>query len=206
MTGSSGVRENGKRKSGILSDLLLTFMKIGAFTFGGGYAMISLMEDLCVERKRWITHDDMMNVIVIAESTPGPIAINCATFVGYRQGGYAGAVVATLGIVLPSFCILYAISMFFEDLLEITVVAHAFKGIAVAVGILIFDAGVSMVRRMRKKALPLAIAASSWTVMLLVTIFSWKLSSVTVMLVAAALSLAVFMTQKRHSGKAGETK
>lgn len=206
MMGSSGVRENGKRKSGILSDLLLTFMKIGAFTFGGGYAMISLLEDLCVERKRWITHDDMMNVIVIAESTPGPIAINCATFVGYRQGGYAGAVVATLGIVLPSFCILYAISMFFEDLLKITVVAHAFKGIAMAVGILIFDVGVTMVRRMLKKALPLAIAASSWTVMLLATIFSWELSSVTVMLVAAALSLAVFMAQKRHSEKAGGTK
>lgn len=203
---SSVVRENGKRKNRILSDLLLTFMKIGAFTFGGGYAMIALMEDLCVERMRWITHDDMMNVIVIAESTPGPIAINCATFVGYRQGGYAGAVTATLGIVLPSFCILYAISMFFENLLEITMVAHAFKGIAVAVGILIFDAGVTMARKMRKKALPLAIAASSWGVMLLVTIFSWKLSSVTVMLVAAALSLAVFMAQKRHSWKAGETK
>lgn len=203
---SSVVRENGKRKNRILSDLLLTFMKIGAFTFGGGYAMIALMEDLCVERMRWITHDDMMYVIVIAESTPGPIAINCATFVGYRQGGYAGAVTATLGIVLPSFCILYAISMFFENLLEITMVAHAFKGIAVAVGILIFDAGVTMARKMRKKALPLAIAASSWGVMLLVTIFSWKLSSVTVMLVAAALSLAVFMAQKRHSWKAGETK
>lgn len=203
---SSVVRENGKRKNRILSDLLLTFMKIGAFTFGGGYAMIALMEDLCVERMRWITHDDMMNVIVIAESTPGPIAINCATFVGYRQGGYAGAVTATLGIVLPSFCILYAISMFFENLLEITMVAHAFKGIAVAVGILIFDAGVTMARKMRKKALPLAIAASSWGVMLLVTIFSWKLSSVTAMLVAAALSLAVFVAQKRHSWKAGETK
>lgn len=66
----------------ILLDLFLTFLKIGAFTFGGGYAMISVIENVCVEKKQWITHDDMMNITVIAESTPGPVAINCATFVG----------------------------------------------------------------------------------------------------------------------------
>ena len=82
-------------------DLFLTFAKIGFFTFGGGYAMISLIEDSCVEKKQWITHDEMLNVTVIAESTPGPIAINCATFVGYKQKGLTGAVVATIGIVLP---------------------------------------------------------------------------------------------------------
>lgn len=90
------------KKPGILLRLLLVFMKVGFFTFGGGYAMISLIEHLCVEREGWITHDEMMNVVVIAESTPGPIAINCATFVGYRQAGLSGALAATLGIVLPS--------------------------------------------------------------------------------------------------------
>ena len=75
-------------RKNILLDLLLTFMKIGFFTFGGGYAMISMIENNCVEKKKWISHDDMMNVTVIAESTPGPIAINCATFVGYRQAGF----------------------------------------------------------------------------------------------------------------------
>ena len=82
----------------ILLDLLLTFMKIGFFTFGGGYAMIAMMEGICVERKKWITHDEMMNVTVIAESTPGPIAINCATFVGWQQAGFAGALAATFGV------------------------------------------------------------------------------------------------------------
>ena len=89
----------------ILLDLFLSFAKVGLFTFGGGYAMIALIENTCVEKKQWITHDEMMNITVIAESTPGPIAINCATYVGYKQKGFAGALAATIGMVLPSFCI-----------------------------------------------------------------------------------------------------
>ena len=100
-------------------DLFLTFAKIGLFTFGGGYAMIALIEDICVEKKQWITHDEMMNVTVIAESTPGPIAINCATYVGYKQKGLSGAVAATVGMVLPSFCIIFLISRFLDKFLEI---------------------------------------------------------------------------------------
>ena len=94
----------------ILIDLFLTFAKIGMFTFGGGYAMISLIENTCVENKKWITHDEMMTVTVIAESTPGPIAINCATYVGYKKGKLSGAIAATLGMVLPSFIIIFLIS------------------------------------------------------------------------------------------------
>ena len=104
----------------MLLDLFLTFAQIGLFTFGGGYAMISLIENACVERKHWITHDDMMNITVIAESTPGPIAVNCATFVGYRQKGLPGALAATLGLILPSFVIIYAVSVFLDSFLEIT--------------------------------------------------------------------------------------
>ncbi len=119
----------------IVLDLFLTFAKIGLFTFGGGYAMISLIENSCVEKKQWITHDEMMNVTVIAESTPGPIAINCATFVGYKQKGFTGAISATIGMVLPSFCIIFLISMFLDNFLEITWIAHAFMGIKIAVGL-----------------------------------------------------------------------
>ena len=141
----------------ILLDLFLTFAKIGLFTFGGGYAMISLIENSCVEKKRWITHDEMMNVTVIAESTPGPIAINCATFVGYKQKGLVGSIAATIGMVLPSFCIIFLISMFLDHFLEITWIAHAFMGIKIAVGILILDAAIKMIRKMQKKPIPLAI-------------------------------------------------
>ena len=83
-----------------ITDLFLTFAKIGLFTFGGGYAMIPLIEDNCVTRKQWISHDEMMNITVISESTPGPIAINCATYIGYKQKGIGGAVAATVGMAL----------------------------------------------------------------------------------------------------------
>lgn len=136
---------------GILIELFLIFAKIGLFTFGGGYAMISLIENNCVEKKKWITHDEMMNITVIAESTPGPIAINCATYVGYKKAGIIGAIISTLGIVLPSFAVIYLISMFLDNFLEITIIANAFKGIKIAVGFLILDAAITMIKKMPKK-------------------------------------------------------
>lgn len=190
----------------ILTDLFLTFAKIGLFTFGGGYAMISIIENICVEKKQWITHDDMMNVTVIAESTPGPIAINCATFVGYRQKGVIGALVATLGMVLPSFVIIYLISMFLDNFLEITLIANAFKGIKIAVGILILNAAVTMIKKMQKKVFPCVIMACSFAVMLLINIFAWDFSSISLILIAAAVSLAVFFIQGTPSKKGGSSK
>ena len=113
----------------LVLELFLTFLKIGLFTFGGGYAMISIIENNCVEQKKWITHDEMMNITVIAESTPGPIAINCATFVGYKIAGLFGAIAATLGVVIPSFVIIFLISTFLDIFLEIPVIANACMGI-----------------------------------------------------------------------------
>ena len=187
----------------LLFDLFLTFAKIGLFTFGGGYAMISLIEDSCVEKKRWITHDEMMNVTVIAESTPGPIAINCATYVGYRQKGLSGAAVATVGMVLPSFCIIYLISMFLDNFLEW--ITHAFMGIRIAVGILILDAGIRMIRKMQKKPLMQAIMACAFVAMLLTDLFALRISSIALMLFAAAVSLSVFLI-KQGKGKEAEGK
>lgn len=176
----------------ILFDLFLTFAKIGAFTFGGGYAMISIIENNCVERKKWITHDEMLDVAVIAESTPGPIAINCATFVGYKQAGFWGALAATLGVVLPSFGIIFLISVFLDNFLEITIIANAFKGIKIAVGLLILDVAVSMIKKMKKKPLPIIIMTASGLVMLLINIFSWSFSSVFIMLAAAIVGVSAF--------------
>ena len=181
----------------LLLDLFLSFARIGLFTFGGGYAMISLIEHTCVEKKRWITHDEMMNITVIAESTPGPIAINCATFVGYKQKGLAGAVAATTGIVLPSFCIIFVISMFLEHFLEIAWIAHAFMGIKIAVGILIIDAAVKMIGKMQKKPMPLTIMSCAFLAALLSDILAVQLSSITLLLIAAVISLAVFSVKQR---------
>jgi len=177
----------------LLLDLLLTFMKIGAFTFGGGYAMISIIENNCVEQKRWISHEEMMTITVIAESTPGPIAINCATFVGYRQAGFIGAVMATLGIVTPSFLIIYIISMFLQNFLAIPPVAHAFAGIRVGVGLLILNAADNMLRKMPRKRQPRAFMLCAFAAMTLVNIFSLPVSSIHLLLVAAAVSLALFI-------------
>ena len=189
----------------ILFDLFLTFAKIGLFTFGGGYAMISLIENSCVEKNGWITHDEMMNVTVIAESTPGPIAINCATFVGYKQKGLIGAIAATIGMVLPSFSIIFLISMFLDNFLEIAWIAHAFMGVKIAVGILILDAAIKMIRKMQKKPIPLTIMACAFLAMLLIDIFALHVSSITLMLIAAVISLAIFLT-RRNTGKAGAAK
>ena len=181
--------------------LFLTFFKIGAFTFGGGYAMISIIEDACVDRRGWITKEEMDELVVVAESTPGPIAINCATFVGARQGGFPGAAVATLGMVLPSFLVIFAISRFLDRFLEIRAVASAVKGVKLAVGVLVLDAGLRMLRRMPKKPLPVIILAVTLALMLLVNFTALRLSSVLLLLAAAALSLAVFAAKKRGGEK-----
>ena len=187
----------------ILADLFLTFAKIGLFTFGGGYAMIAFIAASCVEKKRWISHDEMTEIAVIAESTPGPIAINCATYVGYKQKGLAGAVAATVGIVLPSFCIILLISSLLDKFLEIAWVAHAFMGIKIAVGILILDAGVKMVGKMPKKPLPLGIRGGGFCAMMLVNIFALRVSSITLMLVAAVVSVAVFLANRNARTEGG---
>ena len=184
--------------------LFFTFIKIGLFTFGGGYAMIPIIENICVDRKKWITHEEMMDVTVIAESTPGPIAINCATYVGYKQKGIWGAIAATLGVVLPSFIIIYLISLFLNNLLEITWIANAFKGIRIAVGILILDAGIRMFVKMKKKVIPCIILVSAFIVMMIINVFAWNFSSVLLILIAALISLVIYLIQGSPSEKGGE--
>ncbi|MBP5407503.1 chromate transporter [bacterium] len=183
-------------------DLLLTFMKIGFFTFGGGYAMLSVIEDNCVEKKKWITHDDMMNVTVIAESTPGPIAINCATFIGYRQAGILGSIAATVGIVLPSFAVILIISGFLDNFLEMEVVKSAFRGIKCAVGILIVSAAVTMIKKMKKKPFPIAVMVLSALAMLVTDLFSLGFSAITIIVFAALLGLSVFAVKRIRERRA----
>ena len=188
----------------ILSELFFSFMKIGLFTFGGGYAMISVITDTCVEKKRWLTQDEMMDMAVVAESTPGPIAINCATYVGYKIAGMTGAVLATLGIVLPSFVIIYIISMFLENFLEYPVIAAACRSIKIGVSLLILDVGLMMLKKMKKKPQPRIIAGCVLIIMLLSNIFSLRISSVVLMLVAGIISLLVFAVKRILAQRGGE--
>ena len=188
----------------ILSQLFFSFMKVGLFTFGGGYAMISVITDTGVRTKGWLTQDEMTELTVVAESTPGPIAINCATSAGYKMAGMTGAVLATLGIVLPSFIILYIISMFLEHFLEYRVIAAACKGIKVGVSLLILDAGFTMLKKMKKKPQPLIIAGCAFAVILVSNIFSLRISSVVLMLTAGIISLSVFAVKRSLAQRGGE--
>ena len=198
------------KQNHLLADLLLTFMKIGLFTFGGGYAMIGMIEDNCVEKKKWITHDEMMNITVVAESTPGPIAINCATYVGYVQAGMTGAILTTLGLVLPSFVIIYLISMVLDNFLELTLIANAFQGIKIAVGVLILDAALGMIKKMPKKPFMRGIMVCAFAAMMISNIFALNVSSITLLLAAAVVSLSVFAAKgapdMKGDGKGGAAK
>ena len=108
--------------------LFLTFAKIGAFTFGGGYAMVALLEHEFVEEKQWVTREEFLDMVAIAESTPGPMAVNSATYIGYKLEGVPGAAASTLAVCLPSFAVIYAISLFFDQFLQLSVVSSAFRG------------------------------------------------------------------------------
>lgn len=185
-------------------DLMLTFGKIGCFTFGGGYAMISLIEHTCVEQKKWLSTDEMLDVTVIAESTPGPIAINCATYVGYKQAGFIGAAAATFGMVLPSFLILYVISLYLEQYMQLTWIARAFRGIRIGVGILILEAGLTMLKKMSKTAFAKKIVAFSFFCMLAANLMGLRISSVALMLLTGCVSLVRFrMAGQQEPGKKG---
>ncbi len=185
----------------VLLDLLLTFAKIGMFTFGGGYAMIPLIENTCVEKKKWITHDEMMTVVVIAESTPGPIAINCSTFIGYKKGKLPGAIVSTIGMVLPSFIIIYLISRFLNHFLEITWVVNAFKGIKIAVGILIVDAAIKMIKKMKKTPVQIVLVSVSIVLMLAINLFALNISSMVLMFAFAIVGAGVFAVENILKGE-----
>lgn len=188
----------------LLIELFLTFFKIGLFTFGGGYAMISIIEHTCVEEKKWLTDEEMLNMTVIAESTPGPIAINCSTYVGFKQKGFIGALISTIGMILPSFIIIFIISMFLDNFLEITFVASAFKGIKVAVGILIVDAALKMFKKIKKTTLSIFLTLAAFISLFIIDVFALNISSIVLMIAAAIISLAVYIIGK--AGKSGAGK
>lgn len=173
-----------------IQDLFLTFAKIGLFTFGGGYAMISMIEHSCVEEKHWITHEELMDITVIAGSTPGPIAINCATFTGYKQAGLVGALAATFGIVVPPFLVILTASRFLYDFFSWKLLAAAFQGIKIAVGLLILEAAMMMLRKGARTGLSWGILLSSCLAMLCIDIFGLPISSIRLILLAAGISLA----------------
>ena len=175
--------------------LFLTFAKIGAFTFGGGYAMIPLIQKETVEKHQWISDDDILDIVAIAESTPGPIAINAATFVGHKVCGFWGSFASTLGVVLPSFLIIYAISFVLRQFSELRIIKYAFNGIRAGVLALILKALISMFKQCPKSIFAYIIAATSF--------FAVAFLNINVILVILACAVAgiaySFVAERRAS-------
>ena len=192
-------------KSKTIPTLFFNMLKIGLFTFGGGYAMIALLENEFVTKRGWLEQEEFLDVAAIAESTPGPIAINSATYIGYKQAGILGSVVATLGMTLPSFCIIYAISLFFDAFLSLTVVACAFRGIQIAVLYLILSAGLRMLKKMQKTPFSWAVLLLTLIAMVILTLFSVKLSTIVYILAGGVAGVALWLIRRlRRREKGGE--
>ena len=183
--------------------LFLTMLKIGLFTFGGGYAMIALLENEFVAKKRWLDRDEFLDVAAIAESTPGPIAINAATYIGYKNGGVGGAVVATLGICIPSLTIIYLISLFFDTFLSLTYVAYAFKGIQICVVYLIFSAGLKMLKKMKKSVFNLVAVSATFVAMVTLSILAVKFSTIFYILIFGIAGVVIYLIgrARKEGGK-----
>ncbi|MBR3864385.1 MAG: chromate transporter [Clostridia bacterium] len=185
-----------------LFDLFITTFKIGLFTFGGGYAMIAVFENEFVSKKGWIEHEEFTDLIAIAESTPGPIAINSATYIGYRVGGFLGSVFSTIGIVLPSLIIIFIISLFFDAFLQIKIVEKAFKGIQACVAFLILSAGIKMFLKSKKDAFSIVIFCATLISMITCSMLAIKFSSIYYILIGAGIGLIVYLIGLLFSAKA----
>ena len=173
--------------------LFLTMFKIGLFTFGGGYAMISLLENEFVEEKKWLTKEDFLNMLAIAESTPGPIAINSATYIGYKTAGVMGSAFATLGVCLPSFIIIFIISLFFDAFLKFKYVEYAFLGIRACVVYLIASAGFKLFKGFKKNFLTVSIFAIILCVMTAFSIFAIKFSTIFYILICGTIGVIAYL-------------
>lgn len=176
----------------ILLSLFLTFAKIGAFTFGGGYAMLALMKEELVERKKWCTEEELLDYFALSQCTPGVIAVNCATFVGRQVKGILGGAFATVGVVAPSFCIILLIASFLKNFAKYPITQHIFGGIRVIVAVLVVNAVIKMGKSAVKDKICLAVAIISC-----VLSFLFNLSPIWFVLAGAALGL---LTKREKKG------
>ena len=176
----------------MLAELFLTFAKIGLFTFGGGYAMIAQIKEVVVEKKGWLDDEELMQIITVAESTPGPIAINMATYVGYKKKGILGSVMATLGVVLPSLLLLFVISLCLDEFMKNKYVAYAFTGIKCGVAFLILRAGFGLLKKVEKKPVPLVTFGVVFALMILFDLLSVQFSSIWFILMGGVLGIVLY--------------
>lgn len=194
------MEEKSTTRGALLCKLFFTMMKIGLFTFGGGYAMLALFEAEFVDKKKWIGKTEFMDMLAIAESTPGPLAINGATYVGYKIAGFLGALVSTVAVCIPSFAIIYAISLFFDRFLSLTFVAYAFAGVRVCVVWLILSAGIRVFRGLERSAFNYILASIVFVLMVGASLLAVDFSSILAILLCGVLGIAVTYTARLKKG------
>ena len=182
-------KQRAKRRLKLSLKLFLCYLKIGLFTFGGGYAMIAFIENEYVRKRRWITNEEFYEIIAIAESTPGPIAINSATFIGYKLAGFFGALVAVIAVCIPSFVIIFIISIFYDEFMAFTPVQYAFEGIKVGIAILITSAGVGMMKKAKKDAFDWCVFVPALLLVTLFDIFNIDFSSIYLILIGIGIGI-----------------
>lgn len=175
--------------------LFFTMLKIGLFTFGGGYAMIALLEHEFVEKQNYLDKEEFLDMVALAESTPGPIAINSATYLGYKRLGFFGSLAATVGVVIPSFVIIFIISLFFDAFLSLTLVGYAFRGIQVCVIYLIFSAGWKMLKSMKKNVFSVLIVSLVLISMIVCSLLAIKFSTIFYILICGVAGLVIYALQ-----------
>ena len=177
--------------------LFALFFKIGLFTFGGGYAMISVISHEVVDKRKYISNAEFSDLVAIAESTPGPIAVNSATYIGYRKAGVLGSIFASIGVCLPSLIIIFLVSLFFSDVLKYELVQKAFRGIQCGVSILVFMAGVKLLKNVEKNWLSYVLIGLAVVLMLSMKFFSFSFSTIFIVVFGALLGLGVYLPKEK---------
>ncbi len=163
--------------------------------------MIAQIRETIVEKKKWLTEDELMQIIAIAESTPGPIAINMATFVGYKKGKFLGSLFSTLGVILPSLAIIFTVSLFLEQFMANNYVKYAFVGIKCAVAFLILKAGMGMLIKLKKKPLPLITFGVVLVILILFELFAITFSSIFLILIGGTVGIVAYALINSNKGE-----
>ena len=176
----------------IYLQLFYEFFKTGLFAIGGGLVTIPFLSEMG-QKFGWFTKEELANMLAISESTPGPIGINMATYVGYKMGGFFGALASTLGMVLPSFVIIFLISLVFDRFLSLTVVSNAFRGIQACVVYLILSAGIKMFKGLKRSAAGMVILCLTVISMITLNIFAVKFSSVFYILISGFIGFILYL-------------
>ena len=178
----------------LLIKLFFTFFKVGLFTFGGGYAMIPIIQKEVVEKKKWIPAGEILDILAISESTPGPIAVNTATYVGFRVMGFWGSLFATIGLTIPSFTIIFVISLFYKTFMTWHVVDAAFKGLKIGVIILLVNAVIKLSKSVKKDLFSIIIFVLTLIGMLVLTFFQIKIPSLSLIFIVLGLLVGIIAT------------